>query len=149
YHVDVGRSIVTFDPALGLVAEIDDIAVHDGNNAVVARVPSTRLALDPLALLRLRVEVSTVELSKAELSLVRSHAGDVYLGNAETVHTASARAPPAEPERTREVSAVGFPDILAGLQVIDRGLAPSIDAAVKAGFLRFALVDGTLSVWNA
>jgi hypothetical protein len=56
YHVDVGRSIVNFDPALGLVAEIDDIVVHD-KDAVVACVPSTRLALDPLALLRLEPEV--------------------------------------------------------------------------------------------
>jgi hypothetical protein len=38
---------------------------------------------------------------------------------------------------------------IVGPQVVDRGLAPSIDAAVKAGFLRFALVDRTISVWNA
>jgi hypothetical protein len=149
YHVDVGRSTVNFDRALGLFAEIDDIAVHDSHGAVVARVPSTRLAIDPLALLRRRVVVSTVELSKAELGFVRSPDGEVYLGNFDTVHTAKATSAPAQPDRTRELSAVGFPDILAGLQFIDRGIAPSIDAAVKAGFLRFALVDGTISVWNA
>jgi hypothetical protein len=149
YHVDVGRSTVNFDPALGLVAEIDDIAVHDSHDAIVARVPSTRLAIDPFALLRLRVEVSTVELSNAELGFVHSRDGEVYLGNADTVHTAKARSAPAQPDRTRELSAVGFPDILAGLQFIDHGIAPSIDAAVKAGFLRFALVGGTISIWNA
>ncbi len=148
YHVDVGRSVINFDPALGLVAEIDDVAVRDSHDAVVARVPSTRLALEPLALLRMRVEVSTVELSNAELSFVRSRDGEVYLGNADTVHTAPASAPPAPADRERAVGAVGFPDILAALQVVDRGLAPSIDAAVKAGFLRFALVEGSISVWN-
>jgi hypothetical protein len=149
YHVDVGRSVVNFDPALGLVAEIDDIAVHDSHDAVVARVPSTRLAIDPLALLRLRVEVSTVELSNAEISFVRSRDGEVYLGNADTVHSAVPSSPQAQPERAPQANPVGFPDILSGLQLVDRGLAPSVDAAVKAGFLRFALVEGTIAVWNA
>jgi hypothetical protein len=149
YHVDIGRSVVDVDPALGLVAEIDDIAVRDSRNAVVARVPSIRLALDPLALLSLRVEVSTVELSNAELSFVRSAEGEVYLGNAETEHSASA-GPPVPPQpRPRAASPSGFPDLLAALQIVDRGIEPSINAAVNAGFLRFALVDGTISVWDA
>ena len=67
-----GGTVITVDPALGLVAEVDDIAVRDSRDTVVAHVPSTRLAVDPLALLRLRVEVSTVELSNAEMSFVRS-----------------------------------------------------------------------------
>ena len=90
YVVEIGRSVVDVDPALGLVAEIDDVVVRDRRDSVVARVPSTRLAIDPLALLRLQVEVSTVELSSAQLSFVRSAEGEVYLGDADTVLSAVA-----------------------------------------------------------
>ena len=90
YVVEIGRSVVDVDPALGLVVEIDDVVVRDRRDSVVARVPSTRLAIDPLALLRLQVEVSTVELSSAQLSFVRSAAGEVYLGDADTVLSAVA-----------------------------------------------------------
>ena len=149
YHVDVGRSVVTVDPALGLVAEVDDIAVRDSRDTVVAHVPSTRLAVDPLALLRLRVEVSTVELSNAEMSFVRSSQGDFYLGDADTVHSAAAGTPTLVAPKKNEAGTGGFPDLLAALQIVDRAIEPSINAAVKAGFLRFALVDGNISVWDA
>ena len=48
-----------------------------------------------------------------------------------------------------QTGASGFPDLPAALQIVDRAIEPSINAAVKAGFLRFALVDGTISVWDA
>jgi hypothetical protein len=121
YHVEIGRSVVDVDPALGLVAEIDDIAVRDSRNAVVARVPSIRLALDPIALLSLRSEVCTVEFHRADVSPLRSADGDVYLGNAETEYAAaaarSAAAAAAAPgEHGR------LPDLLAALQIVDRGM---------------------------
>ena len=57
--------------------------------------------------------------------------------------------PPASPDSaaTKETptGAGGFPDLPAALQIVDRAIEPSINAAVKAGFLRFALVDGTIS----
>ena len=147
YSVVIGRSVIELDAALGLVAEIDDIAVHDGRNTVVARVPATRLAIDPLSLLRLRVEVSTVELAHAELSFVRSTDGEVYLGDTATAHTAGEVSRPPR-AGTDYANPREFP-VLAALQTLDRGIAPLIDAAAKGGFLHFALVNGTIAIWDA
>ena len=51
--------------------------------------------------------------------------------------------------KPRRPAQAAFPDLPAALQIVDRAIEPSINAAVKAGFLRFALVDGTISVWDA
>ncbi len=85
YTVDVARAVIDIDPVLGLVVRVDNIDVRDDLNAVVAHVPSTRFAVDPLALLRFRVEIHQVELAGAELSFVRTSDGAVRLGNAKTV----------------------------------------------------------------
>ncbi len=161
YSVAVSRAVIDIDPVLGLVVRVDDIDVRDSANTVVAHVPSTRLAIDPLALLRFRVEIHQVELAGAEISFVRTEDGAVRLGNADTVVAGTSAAPPAEapaptPSQptTTAVSADaappgGFPDLFAALRILDSGVEPQIDAAVRAGFERLALVDGTVFVWDA
>jgi hypothetical protein len=147
YRVDIGRAVVDVDPALGLVVEVDDVEIHDNANAIVARVPSTHLAIDPVALLRLKLEVSTIELSGAELSFTRSAEGEVYLGGATTAHAAAtARADAAAPPSAGDG---GFPELFSAIQIFDKGLEPSVTRAVQSGFLRFSLVDGTIDMWDA
>jgi len=123
-------------------------------------------------LFRFRVEIKQVELSGAELSFVRDADGAVRLGNADSVQPQPS-APPAPvaptantpttgaagtapPSATASPGAAppagssgGFPDLFAALHIIDRGIEPPIDAAVKAGFQRLALVDGTIVVADA
>ena len=159
YSVNVARAVIDIDPVLGLVVRVDNIDVRDSTKAVVAHVPSTRLSIDPLSLLRFRVEIHQVELSGAEISFARTIDGAVRLGNAETVQpggtagttSAAAAAAPATPTAVPSASAStgGFPDLFAALRIIDSGVEPPIDAAVKAGFERLALVDSTIFVWDA
>ncbi|MEJ0098134.1 MAG: hypothetical protein WDM84_09805 [Bauldia sp.] len=151
YDVTIGRAVVDLDPVLGLVVRVDNLDVSDSNKAVVAHLPSTRFAIDPYALLALRVEVKQVELSDPELSFARGDGGAIYLGTGATPQpprkAAAAAAPlsPAEIERADG----GFPDLLAALYVLDRGIEPQIEGAIKAGFERFAIINGTISVSNA
>ncbi len=177
YTATVGHAAIDVDPVLGLVLQIDDLSIADGQKAVVASVPATRLGLDPLALLGFRVEVRTIELSKAHISFVRAADGEVYLGNSATVHkvrqkkdakkaaapqtvvpsvedavkaggtsvanpAADAAAPAADPDG-------GFPDLLAAMQILDSGIEPPINEAMKAGFERFSLVNSTIEIWDA
>ena len=150
YTVTIATAVIDVDPVLGLVVRVDDIVVRDSVDAVVATVPSTRFAIDPLPLFRFRVEISRVELTGAEVSFVRGAEGAVRLGNADTV--LAARSPAAGPAAAPPPAAAatgGFPDLFAALTIIDRGIEPQIGAAVRAGFERFALVDGTIFVWDA
>jgi hypothetical protein len=165
--------VIDVDPVLGLVIEANDIAVKDAQKAVVAEVPSARLAVDPMSLFRLRVNVQTIELSGAQLSFVRDSDGEVYLGNASTIHArkrkqldqsnelSPAGAPQTAPALPQESPATdsdtesgaendgGFPDLLAALQILDHGIEPPINNAIRGGFRRFSLVDGDIGVWDA
>jgi hypothetical protein len=161
YQVAVGRTVVDLDPVLGLVLQVNDIEVTDTQKAVVAQVPATRLALDPLALFGLRVEVRSIELSKANIAFVRASNGEVYLGNAATAHAVTKQLPPpvtaqaAPPPATLTPGVLpadpdgGFPDLLQALQILDRGIEPPINSAVRSGFERFSLVDSNIDVWDA
>lgn len=146
YRVDVGKALVDVDPALGLVIEVDNVEVRDGQDNVVARAPSTRLAIEPWSLFRFKVNIRTVELSGAELSVVRSGNGQVYLGNAGTGHAAKPETPKAATPAAEADG--GFPDLYALVSSLDRGAQPAVDAALRAGFLHFSLVDGTLNIWD-
>ncbi|SDB11342.1 YhdP family protein [Bauldia litoralis] len=149
YRVTVARAVVDVDPALGLVLDIADTAVADRAGVVVAAVPRTRIAVDPTALFGVRVSVTAVELHDVALSLVRSMAGEVYLGDeATTTSTAlAAKAIPATADRSGPDG--GFPELTAILQIVDQGLALPLDLAISAGFRNLTLVDGTITVWDA
>src|SRR4029079_15985329 len=116
---------------------------------VVASLPATRFAVDPLALLGFHVEVSVIEAVKPEVSLVRSPLGEVYLGNSATIHAAAARPSTVTPGFVATGPDGGFPDLVQALQILDRAVEPAVDAAVRAGFARFSVVDGTINVWDA
>jgi hypothetical protein len=149
YKVDVGRAIIDVDPVLGLVVQVDKIEVHDSEASLVASVPSVRMAIDPLALLRLRVDVSNVELTDAVISFVRADDGAVYLGNSGTAHAAARRSDKPPPNVMPNGPTGGFPDLFGALQVLDRGMEPPIEAAVRTGFQHLSLVDATIDVWDA
>ena len=160
YGVKVGRATVDVDPVLGLVVAIDEITVRDRDEAVVAQVPSTRLALDPLSLLRLRMDVRTVEVSDADISFVRSHSGRVYLGTSNTIHRAEPATPASgQPETppapaTNQVEPAGeidggFPDILTALRTLNSALDPSIEFALDRGFERLSIDASTIQIWDA
>jgi hypothetical protein len=160
YGVKVGRATVDVDPVLGLVVEIDEIAVSDREDAVVARVPATRLAIDPLSLLSLRLNVRTVEVSDADISVVRSASGRVYLGTSGTLHRAepagrgaptdgaSPHPSPNQVEPAGEIDG-GFPDIITALRTLNGALEPSVAFAVDRGFERLSIDASTIQVWDA
>ena len=149
YAVSVGHALIDVDPVLGLVVRVDDIEVRDSENAVVTHVPSTRLAIDPLSLLRLRVEISNIELSGADISFVRADDGEVYLGNSGTAHAVARANPKAPPSPGQAGADGGFPDLLAAMQILDSGIEPPIEAATRAGFKHLSIVNGSIDVWDA
>lgn len=148
YEVAVGRAVLDVDPVYGLVVEVENVAIRDGRGAIVANVPSTRLDIDPTALLSFKINVPAIELNNAELFVVRADDGDVYLGNSATLHTAKQR-PEAAPLDGLQDSEVGFPQLLAALQILDRGIEPAIERAAKAGLRRFSFNSGTIEFWDA
>jgi hypothetical protein len=147
YTVDIRRAVIDFDPVLGLVVRADDLDVRDSGKTVVAHVPSTRFAIDAYALLTFRVEVKQVELTNPEFSFVRD-GGALYLGNANTEHaTPSGPAAPAPlPDAEVDSADGGFPDLLAGLYILDRGIEPQLQMAIDRGFESFAVVSGTVTL---
>jgi hypothetical protein len=86
-------------------------------------------------------------LNAPEVSFVRSDAGAMYLGNADTPPPAGGTAKPAA-LTPAEIDAAdgGFPDLLAALYIMDRGIEPQLEGAINAGFERFAVVNGTVSI---
>jgi hypothetical protein len=150
YDVSVGRAVIDVDPVYGLVLQVDDVTIRDNQRAVVANVPSTRLDIDPSGLFGFRIDIHAVELNNAELAFVRADTGEVYLGNSATAHAAARKRkqPPANalPERD---AAGGFPDLLAAMQILDRGIEPAINSAIKEGLQRFSFNNGTIEVWDA
>jgi len=155
YQVKVAGASINVDPVLGLIAEIDEVTVRDDANAVVARIPSARLAIDPLSFLKLRVDIRTVELTSPELSLVRGKAGQVYLGNAETVYrpppAGAARPAPAPPVIDDALAQAdgGFPDLVTAMRILNSGLDPAIEAAFERNFERLTIDAATIQIWDA
>ena len=147
YHVDVSKAVIEYDPVLGLTVRVDDIDVHDGSGQVVAHIPSTRFAIDALALLSFRVEIKQIELSSPEIALARGAAGSIYLGNANSPPPPSAANQPSQVSPA-EIDAAdgGFPDIIAALYLMDRGIEPQLEHAIDAGFQRFAVVNGAFTI---
>ncbi|BCP53076.1 membrane protein [Kaistia sp. 32K] len=160
YGVKVGRTTIDVDPVLGLVVEVDEVSIRDRDDAVVGRVPAARLAIDPLSLLRLRLDVRTIEISDADISLVRSRAGRVYLGTPNTIHRAEraqtdaapAQSPaPAEPVAAEPPGEIdgGFPDLITALRTLNGALDPAIELALDRGFERLSIDASTIQVWDA
>ena len=149
YQVEIGRAVIDVDPVYGLVVQVDNVTVRDDQSAIVANVPSTRLDIDPAALFAFRVDLQGVELNNAVLSFVRADTGEVYLGNSATAHAASRRRTVPPPNAISGTPDGGFPDLLAALQILDRGIEPAIGGALKEGLHTFSLNNGTIEVWDA
>ena len=101
YTVAIKRAVIDTDPVLGLVVRVDDIVVRDKNNSVVVDVPETRFVVDPYSLLRLHVDIRTVEFNAPQISFVRTSDGSVRLGDTDeadasppSAASASAMTPP-------------------------------------------------------
>ena len=146
YQVDVDKAVIEFDPVLGLTVRVDNIDVHDSTHQVVAHIPSTRLAIDPLALLEFRVEVKQIELSGPQISFARGDAGSIYLGSADTSVPAAVTKPAAVTPAEIDAADGGFPDIIAALYLMDRAIEPELEHAIETGFTRFAVINGDFTI---
>lgn len=149
YTVDIRRAVLDVDPVLGFNVRMDDIEVRDSNRAVVVHVPSTRFAVDPLSLLTFRVVVKQIELSNPAISLVRGSGSGIYVGDTATARAELGQAAPLPDSRPEGLTDGGFPEILAALYQIDRSIEPQLEAAIRRGFERFAVVNATVTVWDA
>ena len=107
-------------------------------------LPSTRIRCCGF-----RVEVKQVELSGPEISFMRGDGGSMYLGNADTPAPDRPAADPALSPAEIDAADGGFPDLLAALYIMDRGIEPQLEGAINAGFERFAVVNGTITVCDA
>ncbi|MFO1184275.1 MAG: AsmA-like C-terminal domain-containing protein [Bauldia sp.] len=150
YTVDVGKTALDIDPVLGLVVLVDDVAISTRDGEVVASIPSTRLAVDPLALLMLHVTLRSVELNQPVLAFARDAGGGVMLGRSATGVGEGDKADEPGADSPRNAGAPepagGFPDIFNALQILDRGLEPTVAKALQAGFERFSMVQATVEI---
>ena len=147
YTVDVRRAVLDVDPVLGFNVRVDDISVRDSNQTVVALVPSTRFAVDPVSLIGLRAVVTQIELSNPDISFVRSSDG-IYVGNAATARGERGEAAPLPDDSPDGLADGGFPEILAALYQMDRGIEPNLEEAIRRGFKRFAVVNAAVTVYD-
>ena len=91
YSVAIKRAVIDTDPVLGLVMRVDDIVVRDAA-PTSCHVPETRFVIDPYSLLRLHVDIRTVELNGPQVSFVRASDGRVLPGAAPVAADAQAAA---------------------------------------------------------
>ncbi|MCB1487099.1 MAG: hypothetical protein KDJ88_06535 [Bauldia sp.] len=148
YLVTVDKAAIDVDPVLGLVADIGDTEVVDSGGAVVARIPGTRLAIDPLSLIGFRVTITAVELRSAEFSLVRPERGTVYLGTRSTLSSATASGEAPDGPIPGAGPDGGFPEIASLIRLVDRGLEAQLDFSVASHFRTLSLIGGTINVWD-
>lgn len=147
YSVTAGKAVIDVDPVLGLAVGISDVEVRDGSGAPVAKAATARLAVDPVALLTFRVRVTQVEVTGADVSLVRRRNGDVFLG---TAHTApSVEAPAGAPPPSADPAGGGGPNLVAAAEILNRGMEIPLRAAGQAGLSKLSLVGGRLALWDA
>ncbi|SHG08563.1 AsmA-like C-terminal region [Kaistia soli DSM 19436] len=154
YDVTVGAAMIDVDPVMGLMARFDEIRVDDRGHGSVAHIPTLRLGIDPLSLLRLRLDITQVEVSDPDVSLVRGGDGRIYLGTADHVVPASAAVKPAAADRSTPPPALdaidgGFPDLFTALHIMNGGLEPAIDAAIARNFQRLNVDAATIHIWDA
>lgn len=155
YSVTVGAASIDVDPVMGLTARIDEIRVDDQAKGTVARVPAARFGIDPLSLLRLRLDITQVEITEPDISLVRGIDGRIYLGTADHLQpAASATASAAEASPAASAPALdaldgGFPDLFTALHILNRPLDLAIDVATERNFQRLTIDAATVHVWDA
>lgn len=149
YEIAVGGAVIDVDPVYGLVLQINEVTIADNQGTIVANVPSTRLDINTSALFAFRLDVQTIELNDAELAFVRADTGRIYLGKSTTPYAEARGQSKPPPEKLEAVSDGGFPHLLAALQIIDRGLEPALNSAVKEGLRTFSFNNGTIEVWDA
>ena len=162
YTVNVGAASIDVDPVMGLMARIDDIRVDDSAKNPVMRVPTARFGIDPLSLMRLRLDITQVEITEPDISIVRGGAGRIFLGMADgsrtetpasdaapaTAPVADATPPVAQPPALDALDG-GFPDLFTALHIMHGGLEPAIQAAVDRNFQRLTVDAATIHIWDA
>ena len=140
YSVAIKRAVIETDPVLGLVVRVDDIVVRDDKDAVVVDVPETRFVVNPASLLRLHVDIRTVEFNAPQVSFVRTSDGRVMLGAAPQPEAlpATAAAPAAAgldstlPAVANAAPATPPVPAPAPAQAADPEAAPEAPAAAEA-----------------
>ena len=79
FSVSVGRTVMSVDPELGLVIDIEAVEVSNPDGEMVLAVPVTRLAVDALSLVGLKIVVTKAEVSAPSLALVADPRGGYRL----------------------------------------------------------------------
>lgn len=166
YEVSVGGASIDVDPVMGLMARIDEVRVRDAGGASVAHVPTARFGIDPLSLFRLRLDISEIEISEPDISLVRGDDGRIFLGMpgrpAPPLPAAAPKEPaPESPERSAVADLTppvppaikaldgGFPDLFTALHILNRALDPAIQAAIDRNFRSLGIDAATIHIWDA
>jgi hypothetical protein len=158
YTVSVGAASIDVDPVMGLMARIDDLKVDDRENSPVLRVPTARFGIDPLSLLRLRLDITQVEITEPDVSIVRGGDGRIFLGTADRPAPVAAPDTPKVDATERQAAAQppaldaidgGFPDLFTALHIMNGGLEPPIEAAIERNFQRLNVDAATIHIWDA
>lgn len=144
FTVSVGKTIMLVDPALGLAIDIEAVEVVNPDGVAVLSIPRARLAVDVLALLRLRLAVTRAELSGASVELVGDPRNGYRLDGPPAAIGAGPEARGVEPPTTT-VASGGFSELAVAAEEFDR-LLGSIAATHAAGDLSLDLTDGSVTL---
>lgn len=158
YAASVGATVIEIDPVLGLVLRVSDIVVADTEGNEVIRVPSTLLAVDPLAIVTPRAVIRSVEVDGLWATL-RWGGGGVVLGTGNTpvVARRAAGAQAVGPANGAAPLADAAPGALADdafnvlsdpIEALDRSLAEVLDFSSKSGFEHIYLYGAEIDLWR-
>ncbi len=141
FNVSVGRAIVQVDPTLGLVVDLGDIEIANGDSKAVISVPATRLAVDAMALFGLRLSVTRAEVAGPRILLTRTEGGNYGLRDMPV------SAPETGGLRGTALGGTngGYPEFTANVSGLDRLLGAAV-ANEKVRGLHFSVVDGAIEL---
>ena len=142
YSATVGSATLDTDPVLGLVARLSDIVILDNDGTEVARLPTTLLAISPIAIVNSQNVVRTVEIDDAVFSVKRV-AHIAIFGDGNTIPTPNVASPVTEE--------VAFPpgfDVLSNpVEALNSSLVEILGVA-EAGFERIGIYNATIELWR-
>lgn len=155
FDVDIAGATIATDPELGLMLLLDGLNVRDSSQTLVAEIPSVRLGLNLPGIVLPSGVVRSVEVTGAKVAFVRGASGRVEFGALAGNRlrlgssTPAWAATPSASTPSASAPSGGFPDFVAALQILDRGIEPAVHGAESYGFRSFSMLGTTIEFRDA
>lgn len=135
FDIAVGSAVTRADVAHGLVVDLGGIEVAR-HGAPVMEIPSATLAIDAMALIALKLRVTSATLTAPSITLTADDTG---------YHLGDGGLPDSPIELQSAASDAGFPELARAVQDFDRVLGGIVDGKATRG-LDLTIADASLSL---